>query len=356
MKTITKILTLFLVFLLFAGCAAKLSVLPEFKAEQFDTNLYDSKVDNFLIIFDASSSMTDDKFHIANETAKRLNATIPFMNQTAGLRSFGHSLQLTSKPTKLFYKMSKYSSKDLEQSLKQISMAGGRTPLHKALNAAFLDFKDLSGNNNAIIIISDGIADETDKVLSNANKFKDIDNTSTCFYPIFVGNKNKNSTGQNLLKQIANTSDCGFHSTSSKLLKSDDMAAFVEKVFLFKKESMAKSLSDKKTVILEGDVLFDFDKYIVKPSAYNLLNGLAKALAQNPSLTVSFHGHCDNIGTAEYNQVLSKKRAKAVKEYMIKKGIQEYRMKTKGFGFTKPVAPNDTKEGRQKNRRVEIQP
>ena len=65
-------------------------------------------------------------------------------------------------------------------------------------------------------------------------------------------------------------------------------------------------------------------------------------------------GHADSVGTEEYNQELSEKRAKAIVEYLVKKGIDPLRLTTKGYGFNKPAAPNDTPENRARNRRVEI--
>ena len=72
-----------------------------------------------------------------------------------------------------------------------------------------------------------------------------------------------------------------------------------------------------------------------------------------PDLKVVIEGHTDNIGTAEYNKKLSQRRAEAVKQYMVEKGIDANRITAEGFGFDRPIASNDTEEGRQKNRRVE---
>ena len=67
-------------------------------------------------------------------------------------------------------------------------------------------------------------------------------------------------------------------------------------------------------------------------------------------------GHTDNVGAAAYNKRLSERRAQAVKDYFIKAGIENYRMKAVGYGFSRPAASNDTEEGRAENRRVELTP
>lgn len=107
---------------------------------------------------------------------------------------------------------------------------------------------------------------------------------------------------------------------------------------------------------LEGVVLFDFDRYDLKAEAYPLLNEVVSILKRNPGIEVEIQGHTDNIGTAAYNQQLSENRAKAVMDYLVDHGIASYRLMAKGCGFTQPVASNDTKEGRAKNRRVELKP
>jgi outer membrane protein OmpA-like peptidoglycan-associated protein len=75
---------------------------------------------------------------------------------------------------------------------------------------------------------------------------------------------------------------------------------------------------------------------------------------QYPTLKIEISGHTDNVGDAEYNQRLSVARAKAVVDYLISKGIDSSRLSYVGYGFSKPIAPNDTEEGRRLNRRSEF--
>ena len=76
----------------------------------------------------------------------------------------------------------------------------------------------------------------------------------------------------------------------------------------------------------------------------------------NPSLNAQVQGNTDNIGTEKYNMGLSLRRAKSVKAYLVNKGVAADRMSIRGFGFSRPVATNDTDEGRALNRRVELTP
>jgi outer membrane protein OmpA-like peptidoglycan-associated protein len=104
-----------------------------------------------------------------------------------------------------------------------------------------------------------------------------------------------------------------------------------------------------------SEVLFDSGKYELKPTAEKSLTQLAQVLRSYPGYPTLIEGHTDNVGSAESNQTLSENRAEAVKQWLIDKGqVPGVCISTKGYGFSKPVASNDTAAGRQKNRRVEV--
>jgi len=105
--------------------------------------------------------------------------------------------------------------------------------------------------------------------------------------------------------------------------------------------------------IIKG-LLFDYDKWDIKAQYHDELNVAVKVLDMNPSMKVQIQGHTDSMGSDAYNQTLSEKRAGAVRDYMVSKGISADRLTVKGFGESKPVATNDTAEGRAQNRRVQL--
>jgi choice-of-anchor C domain-containing protein len=105
---------------------------------------------------------------------------------------------------------------------------------------------------------------------------------------------------------------------------------------------------------LGSEVLFDTGRFDLKPAATAALQGAARLLAQYPDAPVLIEGHTDSVGSAQSNQTLSENRAAAVRQWLVTSGIPASRLTSKGFGPTAPVASNDTAEGRQKNRRVEI--
>ncbi len=102
------------------------------------------------------------------------------------------------------------------------------------------------------------------------------------------------------------------------------------------------------------NVFFETDSYLLKDESISELNKLTELLTINPTLSIEVGGHTDNVGSEEYNQVLSENRAKSVADYLLKKGIDISRITWKGYGLTKPIGDNSTEDGRAENRRTEI--
>ncbi len=110
-----------------------------------------------------------------------------------------------------------------------------------------------------------------------------------------------------------------------------------------------------QTISLPGDVLFDFDRAIIRPEAESLLDAVVEQLQDLPEARVIVEGHTDNIGDNDYNQALSSRRAEAVRDYLVQQlSDTQNRWETAGLGASRPVADNSTAEGRQQNRRVDI--
>jgi flagellar motor protein MotB len=103
-----------------------------------------------------------------------------------------------------------------------------------------------------------------------------------------------------------------------------------------------------------GDALFDFDKYTIKKEYYSVLDEATSVLKKNPDLKIEIQGHTCSMGTEAYNKKLSERRADAVMDYFISKGISETRLTAVGYGLSKPKASNETEAGRILNRRVEL--
>jgi outer membrane protein OmpA-like peptidoglycan-associated protein len=103
-----------------------------------------------------------------------------------------------------------------------------------------------------------------------------------------------------------------------------------------------------------NNVFFDFDSDNLRPESHLELDRLARILIENPDLDVEIMGHTDDVGSNEYNQELSKSRARSVMRYLVLSGYPTEKITFRGYGEIRPLAPNDSPEGRQLNRRVEF--
>ena len=381
-----------------------------FQPYRFPLGEYVSKVDNFVVILDTSSSMADTyhgqaKAAIAKNFLTAMNETLPELKYNAALRTFGHFGYLVDRSTMPVYGVTPYTTSGFESALKDVKAPGGDSslPLAKAIAAAGEDLKAVQGPI-AIIIVSDG--EDMDQVPVQAAKaLQSRYGNRLCIDTVQVGN---DTGGKVILEEIAKASGCGFSTPVDSLAASSSMARFVESIFLAKPAPVAVLDSDKDGVPdnkdkcpntpkgvkvdvfgcpLDADrdgvpdyrdqcpntplgatvdargcwtfastVLFDLNSAKVKPEARAALTEAISILKKNPDLKIEIDGHTDNTGTAAYNMTLSLKRAEAIKDYFVSKGIDPKRLSTKGFGFTRPAASNKTKEGRAKNRRVELTP
>jgi len=165
---------------------------------------------------------------------------------------------------------------------------------------------------------------------------------------------------------VALLSGCALTKTSTpKVAKSDSdqIRASIEdrtKTYLDQQSEELKKVADTERtgegiiVTLKGNALFDSGAYELKPVAKEQIKQIANVLKSHDSNLIIVAGHADNTGSADANKKLSEKRAMAVKDYLVSKGVRADIIQAEGKGSSEPVASNDTEAGRAKNRRVEI--
>jgi OOP family OmpA-OmpF porin len=353
---------------------------PSFEPYTFSANKYEPKVENFVVILDTSYSMNHKygekrKVEIAKEFLSAMNQTLPELNYNGALITFGHddSIMLDYGPTQ-------YSTSGFGSALNATKPPSGNSsfPLKAAITAAAGELKSSQGQI-PVIIVSDG--ENMDQAPVKAAKaLKGEFGDRLCIYTVLVGD---NPAGEALMKQVADAGGCGFSVRADEFKDSGDMGDFVKSVFLAK--AAAPMVVAPKPMDSDGDgvtddldqcpntpkgatvdargcwtyaavVLFDFDSAEIKSEAFPMLDEAVLILKKNPAMKVEIDGHTDNVGPAAYNMTLSERRAKSVMKYFVDQGVEAQRLTTKGFGFTRPAVSNDTKEGRAKNRRVELTP
>src|SRR5580704_14391669 len=112
--------------------------------------------------------------------------------------------------------------------------------------------------------------------------------------------------------------------------------------------------SARGLIVNMSDVLFDTGSYTLKPGAREKLAKISGILLAHPGLTLQIEGHTDSVGTDDFNQQLSERRSDSVRDFLAEQGVPASSITARGFGKTQPVATNDTADGRQRNRRVEL--
>lgn len=135
---------------------------------------------------------------------------------------------------------------------------------------------------------------------------------------------------------------------------SDTLDYLCEGIVVRIPEPFIGTLEPDSKMILKN-LHFEVDKALILKESYHELDQLVDELKRKSHLKIAIYGHTDNTGNTEYNNQLSKERAIAVRNYLLEKGISSFRIKTQGFGSIQPIAGNDSEEGKQLNRRVEIE-
>lgn len=314
---------------------------------------YKQKVDNFLIIFDGSSSMWEKyngtkKFYQGRDAVLGINQAIDGLKLQGGLHVIGDTKATkgTLVNDSLIYGMTDYSSADYAKAVNSVEI-NGLSPISIPLGKSIDTLKNTSGRT-AVIVVSDGVQVSSDKTSPQeaAAQLKAAYGDRVCIYTILVGDDPK---GQSTMQAVADASGCGFATTERALATTEGMNDFVRKVFLEKVAAAAPA----KPVTFNLYVKFDFDKDVIRPEEEDNIDEIGSFLAMHPEINVTLEGHTCNMGPEVYNMGLSLRRAESVKRYMVKKfNIDPARLTTVGYGFSRPLESNATKAGREANRRV----
>lgn len=347
---------------------------------------YVQKSDNYLLVFDASQSMWykfmgRKKSDLAKQFVTNMNQAIPGdLRLTGAVRTFGHANDFSVRQTVLYWGPAAHDGAAVGAAVAGIGPEGGTTPLAVALSSAGDGELPRMSGHSAVIVVSDGEATGEDAVAA-ATALKSAYGDRICIYPVLIGDS---AEGQTLMERIAQAGGCGFTAKAANLEDASAMREWVTKVFYRpappKPPAPAEAVeldSDGDGVVdsrdrcpgtpkgarvdehgcwVLGSVLFDFDKAVIRPEAYPLLDEVLTVFNLNPGLHVTLEGHTCNIGSEAYNQGLSERRAKAVAKYLTDKGVSPEGVRAVGYGETQPAFSNETKESRAKNRRVQITP
>jgi OOP family OmpA-OmpF porin len=322
---------------------------------------YKEKINNFLLVQDASSTMSESwgktfhydspKLEISKELVRCLNNTLPDnFNANAGMRIFGFE-------NGLVYGISKYNKEALGSAVNSLGKTGGVTPIASAVINSNADLANMSGNA-AVIIFSDGLDTEGSSPAVAVAEMKEMYGDNVCVYTVLIGEDPK---GKMTMDEMADAGKCGYATDFKTIGKSQGMSKFVTDVFLAKvmrkpapvpaPAPVMKKPVEKISISLF--IEFDFDKDVIRPQNYDDVKKIADSMKKYSEANVLLEGHTDNEGTELYNMGLSRRRAESVKRYLIEKfNVDASRISTLGYGQSNPISTNGTPAGQQKNRRV----
>jgi outer membrane protein OmpA-like peptidoglycan-associated protein len=226
------------------------------------------------------------------------------------------------------------------------------TPLDEVLGEIEAALTGVQGRT-AVVIFSDGGPDSPEATIIAAQSLATSLKDGVCIHTVHTG---QDATGAALLAQLANTTSCGSTREGSSVSSAQSMDGFTRSVMIAATLPQVAAPNPCDTVLRLQALHFDFDRAAVREAGAPVLNAAVEHLKKCPNVRVRIDGHTDAVGTPEYNEGLSDRRASSVEQYLIDAGIPASQLSTQGFGENNPVAPNDSSEGRQENRRVELAP
>lgn len=229
--------------------------------------------------------------------------------------------------------------------------------LKKALRS-YLIYDEMG---NKIRVYDEDVYDTIDKLITFQGKILNEDNQPLVADVVFNYKRNKMN-----MKDLTESDSTGFFSISIPLSSLYQISVNKDGYFLNSRDfkpAITDSLivmdfileaMEVEKVFVFNNIQYEFDSAKLLDSSKEILNDIVLTLLNNPEVKIEVSGHTCNIGSDKYNQKLSEKRAKSVVDYLLSKGIDAERLISRGFGETKPIADNDSEEGRILNRRTEL--
>jgi OOP family OmpA-OmpF porin len=314
-------------------------------------------VNNVVILVDASESMRVSKgFPSAQALSSSFVRALPARDAPSsgseynvGYIAFGGD-ERVKVPLQPFDRGKVYSASQEAYIMGSPLGTGGLSPLHDVFDELGGDL-DVAVGKIAVILFSDGEADDPYAALAAARRLSRSD--EICFYTVQVGSS---SAGANFMNQLSRVTSCGNTRNASALASAGEFERYAKSVMVGMvplPPVAAAPPSCTGKIRLRG-IEFGFDRYDIAAGGAVVLDAAYEALSECTGATLQIDGYTDSSGPEEYNQRLSERRAVAVRDYFVDKGIAAENITLQGHGMSNPVASNDTREGRARNRRVEL--
>jgi OOP family OmpA-OmpF porin len=269
-------------------------------------------------------------------------------NYDATLIGFGGKERIVS-PLAPFNRSALSSKADSLQILGDLHGYGGETPFRNVFAEVRGALKTKTGVA-AVVIFSDGVADFEREAMDAAKALVNSHSGDVCFHTVHVGD---DEDGARFLKAVSALTRCGSAVKMADVWDANHLMKYTHAVFAGQAVAAPDACAGR--IVLRG-VEFAFNKAELSGSSSVILDVAVEQLERCPNVPMEIDGHTDSIGAEEYNQGLGQRRAETVRGYLVSKGIRSSRLTARSYGESRPVASNDTDEGRQTNRRVELHP
>ena len=300
------------------------------------------KVDQIMILADVTDSTAQHKiFHQEKNLLKAFVGSMPDMPYQMGFSSFAG----VSQSDWTLVPLNSGTLDVLGECAANLEFLGSTTPLHQGVSVAGKEFEGPEGRA-ALVVFSDGRTHPHERVLKACEAVADAHKGGLCIYTVNVG---LSDSGKKLLEKMAGVTGCGHAWQAEEVGTAVGMEAMVREIFF-----TAGPAPEERTVVLPNEVLFDFDKSVLKPEGKAAIDKVVAEVKAHTLDHLVIEGHTCDLGSAEYNMGLSQRRADSVKSYMIEQGIDGSRITTEAYGETRPTVPNTSEPNRKLNRRAEI--
>lgn len=324
--------------------------------DPIDPGAYAKKVDTFIVLLDTSGSMNKEdegrpRMHAAEDWTASFNNAVPPMDFKAGMVTFGKGATgscIGPGIASTLYGLTNYNSADFAKALGSLKCAASTTPIAAAIDSATGLLTEEEGLI-AVIIVSDFNWNDPDAVKSAVDELKAQHVNNVCVHTVKVGNDTAHDA---LIASLTDTGGCDSAVVATNVASGPALSTYVADTLL----TPLERAMEYTTHTVSAEVLFDFDKSILKEQGKVELHKLGAEIKGQGMLVgdIDVVGHTDSVGSDDYNQRLSVRRAMAVKQYLVSQGINGGIIDVIGMGERQPVATNDTAAGRAMNRRVDI--
>lgn len=352
-------LTLAMALMILAGCSGLPHKEPFQVGPVTPQECEEITVDNVVIMVDASGSMRNpEKFPNEKALVESFVKVMPTGNYNVSMIKFARS------GTWDVYPMQQFNRGTLAEQANMLRYRGGLTPFGKGLGVAN---KHLSGTSGItkLIVFSDGRATDDGVITPNVERL--LANNNITFYTVQIGDDEE---GEQVLANLVQNTPGGIATHFEDVNSPASMTAFARQMFITTvgdedgdgvcddvdecPGTPAGAKVDARGCWTLSNVLFEYDKAVIKSAFRPLVEDVAIILKKNPKMQIRIEGHTCDIASDSYNQALSERRAKAIHDFLVSKGISADRLSARGYGESRPAYPNTSDSNREKNRRVEF--